>query len=51
MSDNNQPTLPPEQSSTEALRRRKQRNWLLFAVLIAFVALVYGITIIKMVKP
>jgi len=33
---------------TERKKRLKQRNWALLAVLVAFVALVYVVTIVKM---
>jgi hypothetical protein len=34
--------------STEAQRARKMRNWLLFAVLAAFVVLVFVVTIVRL---
>jgi hypothetical protein len=36
-------TLTPEE-----LRKRKQRNWALAGLLVAFVALVYVVTIVKL---
>jgi len=32
----------------EALRRQKKRNWALFAVLLAFVVLIFTISVVKM---
>ena len=40
-------TTPSEQEEAERLRRRRVRNWALFAALGAFVALVYAVTIVK----
>jgi hypothetical protein len=38
----------PVQLSPEALRRRKLRNWALLGVLMAFVVLIFVISIVKM---
>jgi archaellum biogenesis protein FlaJ (TadC family) len=38
----------PIQLNPEALRRQKLRNWAVFSVLLAFVILVFVISIVKM---
>jgi hypothetical protein len=37
----------PDAADAERRRRRRVRNWTLFAVLAAFVILVYAVTIVK----
>jgi hypothetical protein len=37
-----------DEQRLEFLRRRKARNWLLFAALAAFSVMIYGIAIIKL---
>ncbi|MGB9151847.1 MAG: hypothetical protein WCD70_02040 [Alphaproteobacteria bacterium] len=37
----------PDPRNDEQSRRRKQRNWAVFLALLAFVALVYAVTIVK----
>ena len=37
-----------DEERLEFLRRRKGRNWLLFAALAAFCVMIYGIAIIKL---
>jgi len=41
------PEVRPTQLDTEALRRRKQRNWLVFGLLLAFVIIIYVTFIVK----
>ena len=38
---------PPDPMNEERQRRRRQRNWAVFLVLLGFVALIYAITIVK----
>ena len=38
----------PIQLNPEALRRQKLRNWAVFSVLLAFVILVFVVSIVKM---
>jgi len=37
-----------EELTKEEIRRRKRKNWALCAVLVAFVALVYFVSIVRM---
>jgi len=40
--------MPPEETAeAKRLRKRRARNWALFAVLGGFAALIYAITIVK----
>jgi len=39
--------IAPDPLNAERLRRRRARNWALFAVLGGFAVLVYAITIVK----
>ena len=39
---------PPHSESPEAARARRMRNWLLAGVLLAFVALVFVVTIVRL---
>ena len=38
----------PIQLNPEALRRRRARNWAIFGLLMAFVVIVYAVSIVKM---
>lgn len=38
----------PIELNPEALKRRRARNWAIFAVLMAFVVIVYAVSIVKM---
>ena len=38
----------PIELNPEALRRRRARNWAIFGLLMAFVVIVYAVSIVKM---
>jgi len=42
------PITPSNGLTAEALKRRRARNWAVLALLLTFVAIVYGISIVKM---